>query len=462
LGIVHRIWFVALVTLQLVFLLVMPVFSGNDERGHMDRMWAIAEGHFFCKTLPQAVRDVDVMRIRHDQVGPYWRRGLALTGGAQRVDGWSYACHYFPLGLVLPAVASRVVALHGDGTPRQGGMFLSTYAARVVSLAIVDVGLVIFLVLVPWGRSTALALFSNPMMIEQSVSFGHDNTLFCLCLLILALVFTRRDWRAVGLISLFAALMAVIKPIFIGFGMLSLPMIVQLVPSWRALDWKHRLLSLSCLAPFPAYGLWAALGEVGRRLWRPSFVHPSDQVLYLLHHPLHIFTVMVGYVHYFIDDHKLVDFVPRRINGEWTTLFFANLWLEIPKIGAAMAALGIVLAMVADATSVPHPATASEPPSRRERLARIVALLGVAAAIPATILALYITYTPVGANGPYAVQGRYHACALLSLSLIAVYRFKQKWPIRWRAGILISIAAAALMFAAGRYAITTIWSYYWG
>jgi hypothetical protein len=39
------------------FVIVLPLFHGNDERTHADRMWALTDGHFFCATMPLAVRD---------------------------------------------------------------------------------------------------------------------------------------------------------------------------------------------------------------------------------------------------------------------------------------------------------------------------------------------------------------------------------------------------------------------
>jgi len=99
-----------------------------------------------------------------------------------------------------------------------------------------------------------------------------------------------------------------------------------------------------------------------------------------------------------------------------------------------------------------------------ESLARIVATGGVAAAIPATVLALYITYTPVGHVGPYAVQGRYHACALVSLFVIGVFTLRRRWPAHSRpstVALACTLVALLAMAVTLRYAFVTIWHNYY-
>src|SRR5205823_4710907 len=136
-----RAWFVLLVLMQLAFVFVLPAGQGNDETGHTIRLWALADGHFQCDKLPQAVRDLEAMNIntwrtRGQSYRAYWQKGLQMSGGAQRVDGNNYECGYFPLALALPALATRLTALDWHGNPRPGGVFVATYVARLVNLAV--------------------------------------------------------------------------------------------------------------------------------------------------------------------------------------------------------------------------------------------------------------------------------------------------------------------------------------
>src|SRR5205814_1039076 len=145
-----------------------------------------------------------------------------------------------------------------------------------------------------------------------------------------------------------------------------------------------------------------------------------------------------------IDDHTLPDFIPHRINGVWTTFWFANDWFELPMRGYLCAIAGIVLAFAAAATSP------EQPPARHDPWwARVTAIAGVAVTVPATVFALYIVFSPVGANGPYGVVGRYHAIPFLTLSVLALGRVRRSW----RGSPILAALAALLLFAADGYAL---------
>jgi hypothetical protein len=442
---VTRAWFALLVLTQLLFLAILPAGLGNDESGHLVRMWALTEGGFHCDKMPQAVaafqtKSLIAFHRRGQSFAAYWRDGLAMAGGGQRVDGHNYECSYFPLALAVPSLLTRLVALDWHGQPRTGGVFVASYVARLCNLVMVDVALWFFLQLVPWAAFLALGFFTLPMAIEQSVSVGHDGALMALALIILMTALTRDDSRGAVVIVLAATAMTLVKPVFFGFSLLAWPLLVK----------ERRPFLASAALPWTAWKLWYWLGEVERRQWHPRFADPVKQAA-LLHQPLHALGVLVGYGHYLIDDGKLSDFPPHRINGVWNTFFFANLWIDLPRYAYLLAAAGLTLAAVAAALS-PRPVRTATP-----WWATTAALLGVAAAIPATIFALYLIFTPVGAPGPYGVQGRYHAVPFLVLSMFGVRACSR----RWARAPLMAAAAAALLFAADGFALATTWHYYW-
>jgi hypothetical protein len=373
---------------------------------------------------------------------------MALTGGAERVDGSNYECGYFPLALALPALATRLVALDFHGTPRTGGVFLATYFARLVSLAIVDVALWWFITLVPWAALFALGFFSIPMAIEQSISVGHDGMLLALALLILTVMLSRDDWRGIAVIVAAALLMTLIKPVYAGFGLLAAPSLSRRLARWRL--WAA--LVAVAVVPIAAYRAWYRVANVKKLYWHPSFADPDRQWDFLRHHPRQLLTVLGGYWHYFIDDKTQTDFTPHRITGVWTTLFLANNWYEMELRGYLCAIAGIALAIAAAATSPQIPV---ERPSRW--WARALAIAAVAATVPATIFALYLVFTPIGARGPYGVVGRYHAIPFLTLSVLALGRLRRSW----RGSPILALLAALLLFAADGYALQATWRYYW-
>jgi hypothetical protein len=448
------VWFTLLVWMQLAFVVVLPAGLGNDETGHLIRMWALVEGHFHCDKMPQAVRDLETKNLytfhtRGQSYREYWRHGVTMSGGAERVDGHNYECGYFPLGLTLPALVTRLVALDWHGNPRRGGVFLATYAARIISLAVVDVALWWLITLVPWAAFFALGVLTLPMGIEQSVSVGHDGLLIALCLLLLTVLFTRDDWTGVILIVLLATAMTLEKPVFAGFSLLAWPMLSRRLSGWRRVP----LLAVIAGTPTLVWQIWYRAGKVKQRTWHPSFSNPDAQMK-LLHKPLHALKVLAGYWHYFLDDKTLPDFMPHRINGVWTTLFFANMWVDMPMRGYLLCVAGLALALAAAATSPEFPVERPAP-----WWTRAAALLAVAAAIPLTIFALYVIFSPLGAPGPYGVVGRYHALPLLTLTLLALGAAKRR--LRWRGSPLLAAASCALLLGACGYALSATWSYYW-
>jgi hypothetical protein len=450
--ILTRTWFALLVVAQLAFVALLPAGLGNDELGHLTRMWALTEGHFHCDKLPQAVRVFEAqsryaLRTRNQSFAGYWRDGLLLGGTSDLVDGSGYECSYFPLALVVPAAVTRAVALDWHGHVRRGGVFVASYAARFASLLVVDLALWLFLRMVPWAAFLALGFLSVPMAIEQSVSVGHEGTLLALCLLILVAFFNSDDRRGVLLIALCAVAMTLIKPVFFALGLLGWPKLTRFAAGWRRL-WFAAV----AVMPSLAWRIWYRLGDVATRQWHPRFADPDNQLPHLLHHPLR---VLAGYLHYFVDDGRLPGFLPHRINGVWNTFFFANLWIDLPLRAYLCAAVGLALAVAAAALS-PKPATI-----RRTTpfWARAAAVAGASAAIPATIFALYLIFSPVGAPGPYGVQGRYHAVPFLTLSLLAAAAVEPKGSSR-RAPLLAA-GAAVLLLAADAQALFGTWRYYW-
>jgi hypothetical protein len=446
-----RAWFAGLVLVQLAFVLVLPAGQGNDETGHLIRMWALSDGHFNCDKMPQAVRDLEAMNIAtwrsRGLTRRYWHEGLSMSGGAERVDGGNYECSYFPLALALPALANRLVALDWHGNPRTGGVFLGSYVARIVGLITVDVALWWLISLVPWAAWFALGFFSIPMVIEQSISIGHDSGLMALAVVILTVALSRDDWRGVAVIVACATAMTLIKPVYAGMALLAAPMLSRRVSGWRR-SWTVGLAAI----PLFAFRVWYRLGELKTRYWHPHFSDPDRQLAELRHHPRLVLTVLAGYWHYFIDDHTLPDFVPHRIQGVWTTLFFSNPWTDMRRGGYVCAILGLLLALAAAATAPEAPVETAAP-----WWARAAAVAGVAAVVPATIFALYVVFSPLGARGAYGVVGRYHAIPFLTLSVLALGRVRRAW----RGAHILAILAALLLFTADAYAVAATWRYYW-
>src|SRR5262249_18295662 len=155
-------------------------------------------------------------------------------------------------------------------------------------------------------------------------------------------VLTRDDWRGILLIVGTAILMTLEKPIFAGFGLMAWPMLSRRLRGRRLAAG----LLLSAALPGLACGLWFAIAGVARNTWHPGFASLDLQRRYLVQHPLQIFRIVIGYLHYLVDDGKLQDFMPHRFNGRWTTLLFSNCWFEMSMVGYLCAIAGLILAFL--------------------------------------------------------------------------------------------------------------------
>jgi hypothetical protein len=455
-------WFVAIAAFQIANAIVLPMFNGADERGHYARLWALSDGHFGCTTLPASV----IATERMNQVAPtdtiprYFERGMQIAADDKRVDGWDYLCHYFPSGMVVPALVNRFTAKHLDGTMRRGGAFAGAYAARLAGALVVDVALLFLLCSLPWGRYTALAFFSIPSVVYQSSSIGHDGFLFVLTVLILVVVLQPPSWRGVFAIAGMATLMTLVKPTFAPFGLLGLPHVARLYASEGPFRLRQWLKSATMLAPTAVYALWRAVSVDANRVWMPGFSHPKQQLLLLAQRPWRVFGVFIGYFHYFIDDHRRPDFFPRMINGKWTTIFFANAYFEMSIVGTCCVMAGLILALVADIYATPR-TDPPPPPSRLLRWAWGGAIAGVLATFPLTIIALYLIFSHVGADYPYGVQGRYHLFAMFLLLMLGVLRARHRVRVTRAWMPWLALAGAILVLVGNGYALEAIYEHYW-
>jgi hypothetical protein len=248
-----------------------------------------------------------------------------------------------------------------------------------------------------------------------------------------------------------ATAMMLEKPVFGGFGLMAWPMLTRRFSGRRL----YGALALCAGLPWAVWGLWFRLNDIPHKTWHPSFASLGRQAAFLGHHPLHVLGVMVGYLHYLIDDNTMPDFVPHRINGRWTTLLFSNCWFELPMTGYLLAIAGLALALAAAMTSSERTTV-----WRGMRWAKAAAVIGVAMTIPMTIMVLYFHYTPVGAPAPFAVQGRYHAVPLLALLVLALGWLKRSsWA--WRGAPMLAGLACAMLLGADGYALWATWHYYW-
>lgn len=455
-------WFAAIIVAQLIYATVLPMFSGFDERGHYYRLWALSEGHFSCATVPASVKATAGFQRwagTREQLGDYFKRGARVPADDHQQDGWDYECFYFPSGMLLPALANRLVAEHLDGTMRVGGAFMGAYAARVTAALVVDVALLFLLLSLSRGRFTALAFFSIPEVVQQCSNINHDAFLFVLTMLMLVAALARPSWRAVLAIGAMASLMAAVKPTYALFGLLGLPHLAQLYTPERPFRWRQWLMSASLLLPLGAYWLLRLVSVDANRLWYPSFSHPNEQARLLLHNPFKVFRVFIGYFHYFIDDHTQPDFTPRLINGKWTTLLAGNAHFDMAIPGCLAVLAAMTLAVIADRyTAAPVDLAELPDPTRRLRWAWRIAIAGLLLTIPVTIIALYLIFSHVGVNYPYGVQGRYHLFTIFLLMMLGVCRpgrAPRPWT-RW-----LALPSLALMGVGFGYAIVEVYRYYW-
>jgi hypothetical protein len=463
----QKLWFGAICLVGVVFAFVLAPFQGNDEWPHWVRAWTVAEGELRCGAVPKAALGAMAPLARaHGKLSwEHVRFALQDQPSAEWAPQHGYqsaACSYWPLAYVVPGLIAKWVALDRTGAPRKGGMIRGFWAARLASWATMCLSIFIVTMLLPWARNLFLAFFSIPEVIQETVALNNDLLLFMLTFVLLLAILRRPSWRAVWVIAAVIVCMTWTKPIFATLGALALPALVDLWPltDGKTRRWKYPLALLALFVlPLTVRMTWSHFVKWDSAVWIPPWnVHPDEQVDFLLHHPLHVFTIFWAQAR--------DTFSHELMRGSWRSILGAlgSSSIELRPSAYAWCITSIAAALFADFTDGREPprivdATAG---TRARRWAWVLAIGGILAMFPAVILAMYIIFTGVADDKVVGVQGRYYLIPLLLLTMLGLYVAKKRWPTVPTAVSRPSTMLAALGGVLASWsAIESVFEKYW-
>lgn len=423
----------------LTFCFIQPPFEIPDEPAHFYRAAQISHfdfiPHFITGTpsggavLPSALYDLFAR-----EMSPQIRTGrvrnardrlarIRSESEAQRpVSITSFVdlpneVIYHPLYYLPQAIAIAVTRAFTDR------VYIWFYADRLFNAlsAVVLIGLALWL-----SREQQFVLASAallPMSISQIASASPDAWQIAVMILFVSLCIRLRErgeiaaqWLAVVAgIWLISA-----RPVFLGAVLLA-PLC-----SYGRLGWR-RVFSLSAAIGVPAVALTLAWSHVAARAYSGTEIfwhsNPSGQMTCLLQRPLRIVPILINT---FNREHVGVY---RGFIGKfgWTAV-------EMPEWFYVCAPILLVLLFAVFVS-----------PRKIWSVSGAVAAAGFLSIAGATLLSMYLLFTPPCIETVYGLQGRYFLAPMALAALVCGRDFKH-WRERYLLGASLAIALMALSF----------------
>lgn len=406
---VPHAYLIAALSWGIIMVFLVPPFQVPDEPAHYFRAWSVAELQVFAHrdqtvdipsnvaTLPSRVGSA-VVEWSAASYSTHRARSLLwepLSKTMQRQT--TSAAGYSPVGYLPQAAGIEVARLLGHSP------LLGLYLARAFNLLFSALIVFFALRLVPFGKSLMAIVALLPMSVSLMASASPDALVISGAMLVTALAvnFSRRErvsahdmvWLGVA-----AAVMLNVKP---GYAVLALLALMitprQIGGARRWLVGEASVIGIACAvgglvmitAPSASSASLASLGVPG--------VNQHEQLSLLAHNPLIFAQVVI----------TTFDGI-----GLWLAQSAYGLlgWLTVglPLVGLGLAGLAVVLLL---SQNEPIPTT----PWQRGVLASVALLLAGTVS-----LAMYVTWTSVGAPAISGLQGRYFIPAIVP-ALFALY-----------------------------------------
>ena len=426
----------SLLVFGIPMIMLIPPGAGYDEEDHLVRVWELSTFSFIPGQLsPQELRYPTVFRdFAYRQQG---------STGVIDSDFWqSYArATLYERGFVrreidTKSVYSPVLLLPQAMTMRLFGRMADLPALPVFYLCRL-VGLLSYLSLIwlavrqmPFGKWILLILAVSPMALFQAATITPDaisngiGFLFIAGCLRLAQTPEVKE-RETGILLFLIFLLFLAKLNLIPLVLLPFLLIP---PSQFSAKRFYAILIAGTIALFlieVAGWNWLASRNFESLLLDEA--NPNAQLMYILSHPFAFLqTVFKDLIS------NGVAYFQGWING------YGYYYWTPPQIVTAFFLLGLIVIIVLDSTA-----------AHINRKSRFVLLIIFLTGYIATIASLYISYTPVGSDQVFGVQGRYFLPLGLPLFLVlASFSWEKKLAIpsvRWVAAFLVPALALNLL-----------------
>ena len=410
--------------------LLIPPGAGYDEEDHLVRVWELSAFSFIPAQLsaqemkyPIIFRDI---AYRQQAVA-----GIIDAGFWQRYSGTSlYERGYVHRKINTKSVYSPALLLPQAITMRYLGRQANLPALTVFYLCRFA-GLISYLILVwlairlmPFGKWILLVLAVSPMALFQATTISTDaisngiGFLFIAgCLSVAAS--KEIGWRECGYLILLIFLLFLAKLNLL--PLVLLPFLLTPPSKFIKKTIYLFLLAAAVILFIVEVAGWNLITSTRLEPLLANEANLTAQLLYILGHPLIFFQAIIN------------DFITNGLSyfQGWINGYGYYYWTP-PQIVSLFFLLSLGSATLIASTS-----------DQISKKFRIIFILVFVTGYLATIVSLYLTFTPVGSDQVFGVQGRYFIPLVLPLflllsSLLSTKKIatpSPKWP-KWTGGFL--------------------------
>lgn len=426
-----------LLTFGLPMLLLIPPGAGYDEEDHLVRVWELSVFSFIPGQLsprelnyPTLFRD---LAYRQQAVA-----GIADTDFWQKYSGVSLyergAVHrelntksvYSPALLLPQAIIMRYLGRQAN-LPALPVFYLGRFAGLLSYLILVWLAIR----WVPFGKWMLLVLVASPMALFQATTISPDAISNGIGFLFIAGCLRVAEFKEIGWRE-WAVLVFLVFLLFLAklnlLPLILLPFLLIFPSRWIHKGMYAALLGITAILFIVEVTGWSLVTSAGLDPLLANEANPSAQVLYILSHPL-LFLQSV-----------IKDFLTNGLvyfQG-WINGYGYYYWTP-PQIVSLLFLLSLGIAALILSHS-----------HQLSRKLRIVSLLVFAASYLATVLSLYATFTPVGSDRIFGVQGRYFIpLALLLFLAISGLTWTQKFTLPSPKWVMVFLTMALFLNVLG-------------
>jgi len=410
-GRAELVFVLLLLLFGLPMIVLIPPGAGYDEEDHLVRVWELSKLSMIPGQLspqemnyPIAFRDFAYRQqgsagiLRREFWEKYARAPLYEYGKVHReIDTKSV---YSPVLLLPQAMMLRLLAREPDVA-----VLPLFYAARFASLLSYLVLVWLAIRLIPFGRWILLALALAPVVLFQATTITPDAISNGIGFLFTAGTLKVAEnpeirWRELAILAVLIALLFFAKLNLIALVLLPFLLIPPKKFSQRRM--YRSLLAATLLLFVLEVAGWNFIAAARSNPLLANEANPAGQLFYVLSYPLSFLWTVIRDV---LTNGRV--YLQGWING------YGYYYWTPPSIVSALFVLGLAVALWVD--------------SRRKQLSskyRLVLVLVFLAGYLATVASLYLTFTPVGADRIFGVQGRYFIplALLLLLALPGILR----------------------------------------
>lgn len=394
---------------------VNPPFAGvPDEHAHYWKAWSITKGYMRCsgndeipktaQTLPDAIKPISYEGIKEKKivVGRLFQffsekesDDLANIHGAN--------CPSTPFGYFPQVSAFRIGSIFGFSS------LGNVYFGRFLNMIIATLFLYVAIRIIPFGKIVLFVVGLLPLTIQQFASLSYDALQISMAIFFVAYVFRLAfgSEKRIAYREMFLLLFFSIIGLNIKLGYFPLMFLVLLIPLSRFLT-KRSAVQFFIFFFLVNIGFFLLYRNIFQDIAMPTQTNPSEQFRFVLYAPIHFLYIVFETVY--------KSGITNYISG---VLYRSGWGSPVPPMLSVAIFLWIVFLLK----------------TQKDRMVlswkhRVIIGIAFFSNFLLLYLALYMGWTPVGADKVSGVQGRY-LISLLPLFLFLIYAGNGKWATLW-------------------------------